>query len=100
EGLERPVELGVSRRPGPPVQVRRREAVRGLEPPRLQRLEMTREEHRLVTREPGPVGRSDAVSEPACGLLQVTGVLVDRPRGPLPDGERGAGRPPTRGPGP
>jgi hypothetical protein len=88
KGLGRPVELGVSRRPGPPVQIRRAEPMRRLQPARPQCLEMTREEDGLLAREPGPLGRSDVVAKPACRLLQVTGVLVDGPRRPLADGEQ------------
>ena len=96
ESLVSAVELRVPGRPGPPVQVRRGEPVRRLQPARLQRLEVAREEDRLVGRRTAPTRRRDVVAETARGRREVSRVLVDRPASFARRRRRGASDSATR----
>src|SRR5262245_44146100 len=97
ERLEGAIELRIPRGSPPPVQVGGAEAMRRLEPARLQRLEVARQEDRLGACKPCPTRWCDLVAEAARGRLEVARVLVDRPARPLPDREEPrVGRPWSR----
>ena len=86
--LEGDIELRVARRAGSAVQVRSAEPVRRLEPTRMQRLEMARQEDGLIFCVPGPGRRRYVVVEPQRGRLEMTCILVHRPSRSLTDCEQ------------
>src|SRR6185437_15407171 len=82
----RTVELRVTGRPRPSMEIRRGKPKCRVRPARLQSLEVAGEKDWLVGREARPSRRSDVIPEPARRLLEVASVLVHGPGRSLADG--------------
>ena len=84
----RVVELRIRSRSRPAVEPGHAEAVRRAQPGLADRLEVAGVEHRLPTRESGPVRQAGRDAQPRGRGLEVRRVLGHRPRSPLVDDEQ------------
>ncbi len=98
--LVRAVELRVSLGARPPVEPRRAERVRRVEPRPLEGGEVARVEDPLLAREAGPGGRAEPEPEAVGDGGRVTRVLVDGPAAPVAHDEQVRVRRPAERPQP